>query len=102
SRAWLAIGWSLAIVSLSIWRSLAPSAHLAVRRRLVARPRIVIVGANVVGQELARELEKRFEVLGYVDNGSDLEEPVDRPLLAPIADLEAVVRSSPVDEIAIA
>ena len=102
SRAWLAIGWSLSVVSLSLWRAVAPSGYLALRLRFASRPRVVIVGANVVGQELARELEDRFDVLGYVDNGTDLAEPTDRPLLAPIAELESVVRSGAVDEVVIA
>jgi exopolysaccharide biosynthesis polyprenyl glycosylphosphotransferase len=102
SRAWLAIGWSLSIIGLSSWRSLAPALHLAVHRRLSTRPRLVVVGANPVGQELARELESRFDVLGYVDNGADLAAGLDRPMLAPIAELEAIVRSHGVDEIVIA
>jgi exopolysaccharide biosynthesis polyprenyl glycosylphosphotransferase len=102
SRSWLAIGWSLSIVGLSSWRSVAPTLHLAVHRRLSTRPRLVIVGANLVGQELARELEGRFDVLGYVDNGADLVAGPDRPMLAPIAELESIVRSYGVDEIVIA
>jgi len=102
SRSWLAIGWSLSIVGLSSWRSVAPTLHLAVHRRLSTRPRLVIVGANLVGQELARELEGRFDVLGYVDNGADLAAGPDRPMLAPIAELESIVRSYGVDEIVIA
>ena len=61
-----------------------------------------MVGANVVGQELARELETRYDVLGYIDNGADLEGSLDRPLLAPIAQLDSVVRAHGVDEIIIA
>ncbi len=102
SRAWLSIGWTLSIVGLVTWRSLAPTLHLAVHRRLSTRPRLVVVGANLVGQELARELESRFDVLGYVDNGADLAAGLDRPMLASIAELESVVRSHGVDEIIIA
>jgi exopolysaccharide biosynthesis polyprenyl glycosylphosphotransferase len=102
SRSWLALSWTAAIVALSLWRSFAPTAYLAVRRRVAPRSRVVVVGANVVGQELARELDQRYEVLGYVDNGTDLVEPLDRPLLSPIAELESVVRSGAVDEIVIA
>jgi exopolysaccharide biosynthesis polyprenyl glycosylphosphotransferase len=101
SRAWLVIGWTLSIVSLTVWRSLSPTAYLAIRRRLAPRRRVVVVGANSVGQEVARELETRFEVLGYVDNGTDLNE-LDRPLLSAIAELEPIVRTGAVDEIVIA
>jgi exopolysaccharide biosynthesis polyprenyl glycosylphosphotransferase len=102
SRAWLAMGWSLSILALTLWRTLAPVFYVALRVRVASRPRLVIVGANPLGQDVARELAVRFEVLGYVDNGTDLMEPTDRPLLAPIAELESVVRSGAVDEIVIA
>lgn len=102
SRAWLAIGWSLSIALLSLWRSTAPPLYLALRRSLAWRPRLVVIGANITGQELARELERTYEVLGYVDNGTDLAEPLDRPLLGPIAELESLVRAGAVDEIVVA
>jgi exopolysaccharide biosynthesis polyprenyl glycosylphosphotransferase len=102
SRVWLALGWSLAICDLVVWRSIAPALYLDLRRRLVTRPRALVVGANALGQELARELEGRFEVIGYVDNGSDPDIQLERPLLAAIADLDAIVRSRGVDEIVVA
>jgi exopolysaccharide biosynthesis polyprenyl glycosylphosphotransferase len=101
SRAWLALGWSLSIVAITGWRMIAPTAYLAIRRKLAPRRRVVVVGANVLGQELARELAPRYDVLGYVDNGTDVPE-LERPLLGPIAELEAIVRSGAVDELVIA
>jgi exopolysaccharide biosynthesis polyprenyl glycosylphosphotransferase len=102
SRAWLAVGWTFAICGLVMWRTAAPAAHIALRRHLSTRPRLVVVGANLVGQELARELEARYDILGYIDNGADLDGALDRPLLAPIAELDAIVRMHGVDEIIIA
>jgi exopolysaccharide biosynthesis polyprenyl glycosylphosphotransferase len=101
SRAWLALGWSLSIVAITGWRVIAPTAYLAIRRKLAPRRRVVVVGANVLGQELARELAARYDVVGYVDNGTDVPE-LERPLLGPIAELEAIVRSGAVDEVVIA
>jgi exopolysaccharide biosynthesis polyprenyl glycosylphosphotransferase len=101
SRAWLALGWSLSIAAITIWRVIAPTAYLAIRRKLAPRRRVVVVGANVLGLELARELSIRYDVLGYVDNGADVPD-LDRPLLGPIAELEEVVRSGAVDEVVIA
>ena len=101
SRVWLAFGWSFAICALVLWRMVAPAAYLATRRRLVTRPRAVVVGANPLGVEVARELAARFEVIGYVDNGTDLNTQLDRPLLAAIAELNSVVRSRGVDEIVV-
>jgi exopolysaccharide biosynthesis polyprenyl glycosylphosphotransferase len=102
SRAWLAIGWSVSIAALAGWRTIAPALYLMVRRSLVTRPRAVVVGANALGQEVASELAARFEVIGYVDNGSDLGDALDRPLISAIADLESVVRSQGVDELIVA
>jgi exopolysaccharide biosynthesis polyprenyl glycosylphosphotransferase len=102
SRAWLAVGWTLAIFGLVAWRTAAPAAHIALRRHLSTRPRLVVVGANLVGQELARELESRYDVLGYIDNGADIDGTLDRPLLAPIAELDSIVRTHGIDEIIIA
>jgi exopolysaccharide biosynthesis polyprenyl glycosylphosphotransferase len=98
---WLALGWTLAIVGLVAWLTVAPALYLTLRRYLVTRPRALVVGANAVGMDVARELSKTFDVLGYVDNGSDVE-GLDRPLLAPIAELEALVRARAVDEIVVA
>jgi exopolysaccharide biosynthesis polyprenyl glycosylphosphotransferase len=101
SRAWLALSWSLAIVGLVAWLTIAPALYFNLRRYLVTRPRAVVVGANAVGVDVARELSKTFDVLGYVDNGTDLD-GLDRPLLAAIADLETLVRARAVDEIVVA
>jgi len=102
SRVWLALGWSLSIVALVTWLTIAPAIYFGVRRHFIMRPRAVVVGANAVGQEVARELAAAFEVIGYVDNGTDLDGGLDRPLLAAIADLDAIVRARGVDEIVVA
>lgn len=101
SRAWLALGWSLSIAAIAGWRIVAPKAYLTMRRRIAPRRRLLVVGANVLGQELARELATRFDIVGYVDNGADVAE-LDRPLLGPIAELEEIVRTGAVDEVVIA
>jgi exopolysaccharide biosynthesis polyprenyl glycosylphosphotransferase len=101
SRVWLALGWSLAIAGLVAWLTIAPAIYFTLRRYLVTRPRAIVVGANTVGMDVARELSKTFDVLGYVDNGTDVE-GLDRPLLAAIAELESIVRARAVDEIVVA
>lgn len=101
SRVWLALGWSLAIVGLVAWLTIAPTIYFTLRRYLVTRPRAIVVGANAVGIDVARELSQNFDVLGYVDNGTDVE-GLDRPLLAAIAELESIVRTRAVDEIVVA
>jgi exopolysaccharide biosynthesis polyprenyl glycosylphosphotransferase len=102
SRTWLALGWSLSIAALVVWLSIAPTLYFGVRRHFVTRPRALVVGANALGIEVARELERGFEVLGYVDNGTDLEGALDRPLLGAIADLGSLVRARRVNEIIVA
>jgi len=101
SRLWLGLGWSFAILGLVAWLTIAPAIYFTLRRYLVTRPRAIVVGANAVGIDIARELSKTFDVLGYVDNGTDVE-GLDRPLLAPIAELESIVRARAVDEIIVA
>jgi exopolysaccharide biosynthesis polyprenyl glycosylphosphotransferase len=101
SRLWLGLGWSLAILGLVAWLTIAPAIYFTLRRYLVTRPRAIVVGANAVGIDIARELSKTFDVLGYVDNGTDVE-GLDRPLLAAIAELESIVRARAVDEIIVA
>jgi exopolysaccharide biosynthesis polyprenyl glycosylphosphotransferase len=101
SRAWLALGWSFAIVGLVAWLTVAPALYFTLRRYLITRPRAIVVGANGVGIDVAAELSKTFDVLGYVDNGTDVE-GLDRPLLGAIAELDGIVRARAVDEIVLA
>lgn len=102
SRVWLALGWSLSIVALVSWLTIAPRIYFLLRRHLVKRPRAIVVGANALGQEVALELAQSFEVLGYVDNGTDLDASLDRPLLCAIAELGSLVRARDVNEIIVA
>ena len=103
SRLWLATGWLLASVGMIGWRWFAQSLYARLRDRLLPARRAIIVGANATGEDLARELERRYEVVGYVDNGSDLESVnAARPLLGPIAELERFVHAHAVDEVFIA
>jgi exopolysaccharide biosynthesis polyprenyl glycosylphosphotransferase len=101
SRLWLAAGWLLAVVGLTLWRVLAHHIYEFLRDALGTTNRVLIVGANRLGRELADELGQRYEVVGYVDNGTDLEQ-MDMPLLGPIAQLEELVQAYAVDELIIA
>jgi len=102
SRLWFASGWLLAVVSMVIWRSVAQRLYAAARDALAPANRVLIVGANRLGQELADELQGRYQVVGYVDNGSDLDRHPNLPLLGPIAQLEQVVQAYGVNELVIA
>ena len=102
SRLWFATGWALSVVGLSTWRAFALAGYARLRAAVAPAPRAIVVGANPVGRELARELGGHFQVLGYVDNGTDLDDVSDLPLLGPIAALEGLVHSQLVDEIVIA
>lgn len=101
SRLWLASGWALAVAALVIWRALAHRIYEALHDVFSPANRVLIVGANRLGRELANELKSGYEVVGYVDNGSDLEH-LDAPLLGPIAQLEELVQAYAVDEVIIA
>jgi exopolysaccharide biosynthesis polyprenyl glycosylphosphotransferase len=102
SRLWFADGWAFAIVALVIWRAVAHRAYSSVRDALVPANRVIIVGANALGIELAHELEERHHVVGYVDNGADLDVDGGLPLLGAIAQLEQVVQEYGADELIVA
>jgi exopolysaccharide biosynthesis polyprenyl glycosylphosphotransferase len=102
SRLWFAAGWAFAVVGLMFWRTSAQSLYAAARDQIAPANRVLIVGANSLGQEIAAELSGRYRVVGYVDNGSDLVDDAGLPLLGPIAELEHLVQTYAVDELIIA
>ncbi|MDQ6671979.1 MAG: sugar transferase [Chloroflexota bacterium] len=102
SRLWFASGWAFAILMMVMWRSVAYRMYGYVRDVLAPANRVLIVGANRLGQELATELQGRYDVVGYVDNGSDLDRHPDLPLLGPISQLEQLVQAYAVHELVIA
>jgi exopolysaccharide biosynthesis polyprenyl glycosylphosphotransferase len=101
SRLWFATGWALAVVSLLIWRTLAFRLYATVRNAISPAPRVLVVGANALGQQLAAELAEWYDVVGYVDNGSDLLAS-DLPLLGSVSELDHVIHDYAVDEVIIA
>jgi exopolysaccharide biosynthesis polyprenyl glycosylphosphotransferase len=102
SRLWFATAWLIAIVLLVIWRSLAQYLYSLIRGAVASTKRVIIVGANRLGRELSEELQGEYEVVGYVDNGSDLNTDLGAPLLGSIAQLEHLVQSYSVSEVIIA
>ncbi len=125
SRVWFAVGWVFAALGLVVWRTGAQALYGALHNALAPPSRVLVVGANAMGHELARELDGSYEVVGYVDDvggaggpgaASDRASEVngyllgagaatatlDFPLLAPIAQLEQVVDAHEVDELIIA
>ncbi|MFN0074163.1 MAG: sugar transferase [Chloroflexota bacterium] len=93
SRIWLGAGAGFAVAGLSLWRSYAHAIYLAARDRFAPRNRVIIVGANEIGIQLARELAVTHPIIGFVDNGIDpaLKSPIN--LLGPMSDLEHHVYS---------
>jgi exopolysaccharide biosynthesis polyprenyl glycosylphosphotransferase len=101
SRLWFAAGWFFATMGLIAWRSAAQYILHTARTALAPANRAVIVGANPLGQQIASELSERFQVLGYVDNGSGLTARTGLPLLGPIVQLPRLVHELDIDEIVI-
>jgi exopolysaccharide biosynthesis polyprenyl glycosylphosphotransferase len=101
SRLWLATGWAAAVIGLLAWRWLGRHLYEAVRDALAPSDRALIVGANRLGLELADELRDTYRVVGFVDNGSDLQH-LELPLLGPIAQLDELVQAYAVDELIVA
>lgn len=102
SRLWFATGWLFAVTGLALGRGLACPIYLAARDRIAPSNRALVVGANALGRQVARELALEYCVIGYVDNGSDLDHHADIPLLGPIAQLERLVQTYAVSELIIA
>ena len=103
AKSWSAAGSAIAVVALAVWHVAATRGYAALSRATVPGRRAIVVGANAAGRESARELEQKgYDVVGYADNGSDLLDETDRPLLGPIARLEELVQSFGVDELVIA
>jgi exopolysaccharide biosynthesis polyprenyl glycosylphosphotransferase len=102
SRLWFAAGWAFAVAGLLLWRTLAQRLCTLARDALAPANRVLVVGANPLGEQLAVELAERYHVVGYVDNGSDLAGDGAVPLLGPIAQLERLVHAHAVDELVIA
>ncbi len=102
SRLWFAGGWALSVLALGVWRALADRIHAWIETAAGPSNRLLIVGANALGEDLARELADRYRIVGYVDNGSDLNGHSSLPLLGPIARLDELVNIHGVDEVVIA
>jgi exopolysaccharide biosynthesis polyprenyl glycosylphosphotransferase len=102
SRLWFAAGWGFAVGGLCLWRAIARRLYARLRDALAPAERVLIVGANELGQELAREMGLRYQVVGFVDNGSDLGAEATLPLLGPIARLEKLVHDLSIDEVVVA
>jgi exopolysaccharide biosynthesis polyprenyl glycosylphosphotransferase len=102
SRLWFAAGWTFAALGLLAWRTVAQRLIAIARAAVLPANRAIIVGATPIGRQIADELRSRFEVVGYVDNGSDLTGSTDLPLLGPIAHLARIVNDHAINELIIA
>lgn len=102
SRLWFAAGWTFSVVGLAVWRTLAQPLCAAVHDAVAPADHVLIVGANRLGEDIAGDLQGQYRVVGFVDNGSDLDGLPAVPHLGPIARLEQLVQAYGVDEIIIA
>lgn len=104
SRLWFAAGWAFSVLGLVGWRWLSVGVYATVRDSVTPARKVLIVGANPAGQELARELAGQCQIVGFVDNGSDLDPAAghDVSLVGPIASLDRLVQQYGVDEIVVA
>jgi len=103
SRSWSAAGSAVAAGALAIWHTGFGRSYASLSRALIPGRRALVVGANAHGQLAARDLEAAgYQVVGYADNGTDLFDHADHPLLGPIARLDEVVKDFGVEELVIA
>src|SRR3954468_7937260 len=73
SRVWFAVGWLFAVFGLVIWRTGAQALYGTIRGLLAPPSRVLVVGANSLGHQLAGELNGDCEVVGYVDDAARVE-----------------------------
>jgi exopolysaccharide biosynthesis polyprenyl glycosylphosphotransferase len=103
AKSWSAAGSVIAVIALVTWHVVAGRGYAGITRAVMPGRRAIVVGANAAGQESVRELEQKgYRVVGYADNGSDLLDENDHPLLGPIARLDELVQDFGVDELVIA
>jgi exopolysaccharide biosynthesis polyprenyl glycosylphosphotransferase len=102
-------GWVLALVAVGVGRAaLAFSQRLARSRGLIGRP-VLILGAGVVGSQVARRLESHPEYglrpLGFLDDHPRMASEVgesDVPVVGTVDDVDQVVASTGVRHLIVA
>jgi exopolysaccharide biosynthesis polyprenyl glycosylphosphotransferase len=102
SRLWSAGGWLVAVGGMLLWHSCAHRMFILLRDVVAPSRRVLIVGANPLGEQLANELSAVNQVVGFVDNGSDLEGSTRFGLLGSISQIERLVQTHAVDELVVA
>ncbi|MEE8163360.1 MAG: undecaprenyl-phosphate glucose phosphotransferase [Anaerolineae bacterium] len=106
SRGMILYAWLLTIVLAGTGRF----AHGRVQRALQARglggARVLIVGTGEVGQMILQKIRHLpglgYEVMGFVDDGGDLETIRGVPFVGPISDLPSLIDEHSIDEVIIA
>jgi exopolysaccharide biosynthesis polyprenyl glycosylphosphotransferase len=106
SRGMILYAWLLTIVLAGTGRF----AHSRVQRALQARglggARVLIVGTGEVGQMILQKIRHLpglgYEVMGFVDDRSDLETTTGVPVLGRIDDLPPLIDEHSIDEVIIA
>jgi exopolysaccharide biosynthesis polyprenyl glycosylphosphotransferase len=101
----LVLAWALAVVLVPTGRTVT---RVALRSRAAIAQRAVVVGAGLVGQEIARKIRRQprfgLELVGFVD-GDPLplhHELEDVPVLGGTSDLAAIVQRNDVHHVVLA
>jgi exopolysaccharide biosynthesis polyprenyl glycosylphosphotransferase len=87
--------------SLLVWRGMFQPWCGNLDEPLRAGRRVLIVGANRVGQTLADELGRKCHVVGYADDGA-VQEAAGLPVLGSIGSVEQLVETYAVDDVIVA
>ena len=88
-------------LSLLVWRGMFQPWCRNLDGPLRACRRVLIVGANEVGQTLAAELGTKCQVVGYADDGG-VQEATGLPVLGSIGSVEQLVETHAVDDVIVA
>jgi len=101
----LVLFWALAVTTVPTGRAIA---RMALRRRAAMAQRAVVVGAGLVGQEIARKVRRQprfaLDLVGFVD-GDPLplhHELEDVPVLGGTADLATIIETHGIDHVVLA
>jgi exopolysaccharide biosynthesis polyprenyl glycosylphosphotransferase len=105
SRGMILYAWLLTIVLAGTGRLVHSRVQRALQARGMGRSRVLIVGTGEVGQAILQKIRHLpslgYELIGFVDDRSDVEAIMGVPILGQIGDLPALIDKHAIDEVII-
>lgn len=105
SRGMILYAWLLTIILAGTGRLIHSRVQRALQARGMGRSRVLIVGTGEVGQAILQKIRHLpslgYELIGFVDDRSDVEAIMGVPILGQISDLPALINQHAIDEVII-